>query len=213
MQKLEKIPKNIIFDFGGVIVDIDVASFIKKLAGLGVDSVNMKDIHPNNTGIFLLFEKGLVSDEEFLKDFRGMIPAASDYSDEKLSELWNSIILPYDYSRFNILEKLRLQGHKVFLLSNTNTIHHRYFETLFDKENPFGRKFRDFFDAVYYSDEMKMRKPDIEIYQKVLSEQKLDAHDTIFIDDNEVNLASPRKLGMQVCHFGSGDTLAGLFGM
>lgn len=211
MYKLETIPENIIFDFGGVIVDIDVAGFIKKLVSLGVETVNIDDIHPNNTGIFMLYEKGLASNEQFLANLRRMIPSGEKCSDSQLSALWNSIILPYDYSRFEILEKLRSLGHKIFLLSNTNVIHHTYFETLFNRENPFGKKFRDYFDFVYYSDEMKMRKPDIEIYQRVLDEQHLDAGNTIFIDDNEINLVSPKALGMQVYHFTASDTLAELF--
>lgn len=206
-------PDNIIFDFGGVVVDIDVASFIERLSRMGVDSVRVRDIHPDNTGLFLLYEKGLVSSKYFLSEFRHMFPDGENLSDSFLSELWNSIILPYDYSRFEVLRGLRAAGHKLFLLSNTNEIHHRYFESLFDRENPFGKKFRDFFDCVYYSDEMKMRKPDAEIYERVLEEQHLKAEDTLFIDDNEVNLAAPKRMGMQVYHFTAGNDLAAVFGM
>ncbi len=213
MKPIEKIPANIIFDFGGVLAHIDVMYAINTFLGMGVGPIDVNDIHPHNSGVFLKYEKGLISTEEFLDGLRNISPDGAGATDEDLIKAWNSIILPYDYNRFAPLLKLRESGHKVFLLSNTNYLHHEYFENLFDRENPFGLKFRDLFDEVYYSDEMHMRKPDREIYETVLAEQNLDAGETIFIDDNLINLKAPKELGMQVYHFDPKDSVSELFGL
>lgn len=213
MERLKVIPANVIFDFGGVLAHIDIKYAIDTFAGMGVGPIDEKDIHPYNSGVFLKYEKGLISSEEFLDGLRNYSPKNINVSDENLTKAWNSIILPYEYERFVPVLKLREMGHKVFLLSNTNVLHHNYFESVFNRENPFGLKFKEMFDAVYYSDEMHMRKPDREIYETVLSEQNLNPADSIFIDDNLINLKEPQEIGMQVCHFDPKDSVADLFGL
>lgn len=213
MRSLNPIPRNIIFDFGGVLAHIDISRALDEFTKLGIGPIDVRDIHPYNRGIFLDFELGNISPDEFLDGLRNISGKFVSATDQQLKDAWNAIVLPFDYERFRPLLKLRENGHKVFLLSNTNLIHHEDFEGRFDRENPFGLKLRDFFDRVYYSDELHLRKPGREIYELVLSENGLKPEETIFIDDNQINLDAPAKIGMQVLEFPKDCTIGKLFGM
>ncbi len=192
-----KFPQNIIFDLGGVLLDIDISLSIKAFEKLGIQA-KQEDIHPNNTGVFITLEKGEISDDEFAKTLIESVKGANRPTKEQVFDAWNELLLPYKWERFEMLDTLREKGHKVFLLSNTNHPHHVFFEDRFDREHPQGRTFRSFFDGVFYSDEMKMRKPEKEIYQKV--QQIIGSpspQEILFIDDNAPNLEAPSHLGWQ----------------
>ncbi len=197
---INKLPQNIIFDFGGVLLDIDIQLSINAFERLGIKA-RAQDVHPNNTGVFIALEKGEISGEEFTSSLIDSVQGEVKPTSEQVLEAWNELLLPYRWERFDMLEDLRKRGHKLYLLSNTNEPHHVFFEERFQREHPSGRTLASFFDGVFYSDELRMRKPDREIYQEVA--QRIGApcpSEILFIDDNAPNLIAPAALGWQIYH-------------
>ena len=116
---------------------------------------------------------------------------------ETIKEVWNSILKDFPLYRLEFLENLKEKYH-LFLLSNTDSIHIQRFKENVGKQ--FYDRFFNSFKKMYYSYEMKMRKPDVEIYEFVLKEQNLNPSETLFIDDRQDNIESAAALGIQVWH-------------
>ncbi|WP_298064015.1 HAD family phosphatase [uncultured Rikenella sp.] len=204
--------RNLIFDFGGVLLDIDIRRTVEAFRRLGLAGLNPAEIHPQNTGIFLDLELGTVSEEAFVARLQscaaGGLPVPTR---EQLLNAWNALLLDYDWRRFGLLDRLRESGYKVFLLSNTNRPHREYFIRKFDRENPAGRPFESYFDRCFYSDVMHLRKPDPAIYRTVLREAGIAAGETLFIDDNQPNTDAAAELGIQTVHLVPPATIFDLF--
>lgn len=205
--------ENVVFDFGNVLLDIDLNKTIDAFVKLGVNKIDPAKVHPHNSGAFLLLEKGQISTEQFCDAIREMSNNATQIDNQQILDAWNEMLLPYDYGRFEMVKMLIKSGFKVFLLSNTNKPHHDFFEAVFNAENPWGETFKDQFDDVFYSDEMGMRKPDVEIYEAVQSSLTLDPRKTIFIDDNAPNLDAPKALDWHVFHLAVPTKVDSLFEM
>lgn len=201
--------KNIIFDFGNVLLDIDISLSIKAFKQLGLTGFKAEDIHPHNAGVFLELELGNISTEEFITKLRGS-SAKDTPTDFEIYNAWNMLILPFDFNRFRLLDQLR-QNYKVYLLSNTNWPHREFFLQKFNAENPDDRTFESYFDQCFYSDAMRMRKPDHEIYIETLKQARITAGETLFIDDNECNLVSAGELGIHTHHLIKPETVHDLF--
>lgn len=204
--------RNIIFDFGGVLLDIDIRRTIDAFARLGLTDLKTAEIHPHNAGVFLELELGNITEDRFVERLQSYVPAGHPMpTREQILDAWNALLLPYDWERFRLLDRLRASGQKIFLLSNTNLPHREYFIRKFDRENPDGRTFESYFDRCFYSDAMHLRKPDPEIYRTVLREAGLQAGETLFIDDNKPNTDAAEKLGIHTFHLASPATVFDIF--
>lgn len=199
--------KDIVFDFGGVLLDIDINLTLEAFRKLDITGVKGADIHPMNSGLFLDLELGLISTAEFVDGIRKCSKDA-DLSDQQILEAWNALLLDYDIRRFELLEKLR-ENYGVYLLSNTNLPHRENFIAKFESET--GRNLEAYFDKVFYSDVMHMRKPDVEIYQSLLDQTGLDPRTTLFIDDNAHNLVGANEVGIHTYHLAKPETVLDLF--
>ncbi|MFI3294559.1 MAG: HAD family phosphatase [Rikenellaceae bacterium] len=209
---MQTFPEHLIFDFGGVLLDIDIHVTIEAFEKLGIEIPDKREIHPNNSGIFLAMELGEITPEEFINTLISYAKSESKPTYDQVEAAWNALLLPFNWSNFELLDELRCKGHKTHLLSNTNLIHHLYFEELFNKTNPWGRRFDSFFDSVHYSDVMKMRKPNLEIYERVAQLiGSPDPSQMLFIDDNAPNLDAPASLGWRTHHLKSPQTVHDLF--
>ena len=203
--------ENIIFDFGGVVADINVQRAVDNMVALGLTGFDPADIHPENTGIFLELELGAISNDDFFGALQEYAPSGTTPpSKERICDAWNSLISDFDMRRFELLDKVR-GGYKVFLLSNTNLPHREHFIKKFNRDAPVGRDFESYFDGCYYSDAMRMRKPDPEIYREVVRRERLDAGRTLFVDDNSPNLTGAREAGLLTYHMAPGRTIFGMF--
>lgn len=204
--------KNIIFDFGGVLLDIDIPRTINAFQELGLTNMKSGEIHPNNAGVFLQLELGNISEEQFIKTLQSYVPQGEPIPTQaQILDAWNTLLLPYDWKRFELLDQLKVSGYKIFLLSNTNLPHRDYFIAKFDLENPAGRTFESYFDHCFYSDTMHLRKPDPQIYITALQEAGIKADDTLFIDDNKPNTDAAAKLGIHTFHLTPPHTVLDLF--
>ncbi|MEQ9425803.1 MAG: HAD family phosphatase [Cyclobacteriaceae bacterium] len=185
--------KTIIFDLGGVIIDLDVKASIDQLAMLtGIEGNKILEEYD----FFKQFEKGQLTDEEFRKQLQNI--SQNELSVQQIDNAWNAMLIDIDPRKLQIVKALSSR-YQTIVLSNTNNIHVQGFnEILFMKTGE--RDLNKFFDTVYYSHDLKMRKPDLEIYEYVLNQHELKPEETLFLDDNKVNLDAAQKLGIQTHH-------------
>lgn len=199
--------KDIIFDFGGVLLEIDVQITVKAFEKLGLSGVGIHDIHPHNKGVFLALELGEISPDDF---FNYLVEhSAPNTTRQQVEQAWNALLCDYDLRRFDLLGKLKAQGYGIYLLSNTNLPHREFFIEKFRQIQ--GLDLESYFDQVFYSDVMHLRKPDVEIYSQMLEQSGLNPHTTVFIDDNAHNLDGAQKVGIHTIHLAKPTTILDIF--
>ncbi len=188
-----QLAKNLIFDLGGVIINIDL--HLAMLAFGKLANKNADDLKQRfwSSDFFLAHETGHCSDVEFRRQVCGMLQ--KDFSDEELDQAWNAILLDIPAARIELLKQLRNQ-YNLYLLSNTNAIHiqavNQQLQEKFSMES-----LHELFDKVYYSYQIGYRKPGTEIYTHVLTDAGLVAEETIFLDDSPANLQGAAQVGIQ----------------
>jgi len=186
--------KNIIFDFGNVLFDLDLPAIERNLKmhyGENFEPAKEKNLRSK---VFELYETGGLSTEEFVDILR--FAGERPLEKEQVISAWNSIFLEMPRARFEMLLRLR-QHYKVFLLSNINDLHATWIDAYMVREHGIEDFQARYFDGVYYSHLIRLRKPDREIYEYVLADAELVPEETVFFDDMEVNVAAARELGIQ----------------
>ena len=189
--------KNIIFDLGGVILDLSVEDTLISVSKLsGIDKEKVKEIFISSPE-FNEYEKGLISD----KDFRAFIRKAYQLtaSDDEIDRCWNAMLLGLPIEKLKILNTLK-NHYSVFLLSNTNDIHLRYINHTILKKLTGETSLDQYFHRAYYSQHMKKRKPEPEIFIQVLNENHLQAAETLFLDDNIHNIDAAKSVGIHTVY-------------
>ncbi len=177
----------IIFDFGDVFINLDKETTESEFKKLGLESLNDALLVKND-----LFEKGKITEEEFLGSFQTFIPNATF---KEIKKAWNTILGDFPLYRLEFLQMLAGK-YRLFLLSNTDSIHIKHFEKKYGSS--FTKDFYQCFERVYFSYEMGMRKPDDVIYNYVLKQNDLTPRNTLFVDDKKANTDSAKALGIQV---------------
>ena len=177
--------KTIIFDFGDVFLNLDKPATARELKKLEISNFSAEMLKQNQ-----LYEKGLISSGEFISGYCNSFPKLTS---EAFTRSWNAILVDFPEHRLEFLKKLKAEGrYKLILLSNTNDIHIDWV-----KQNVvFFEEFKKCFDAVYFSQEINLRKPDAEIYHFVLEQHDLKPEETLFIDDTSENTAAAAELGI-----------------
>jgi len=185
--------KNIIFDLGGVILNIDQLLAVKAFGNLGIQGFDDL-INPGpQKKLADLYEKGQISSADFRNGIKTYCP--NNLDDDAIDKAWNSMLLDLPKARLDLLLYLK-QTLRTFLLSNTNEIHILSFNSYLHK----NFKIDDLsgcFEKIYLSYKLGMSKPDPEIFELVLSENKLNPNETLFIDDSIQHIESAKKLGIQ----------------
>jgi len=197
---------NLVFDFGGVIYQIDFErqkrAFLEEKIGGFENLYSQASQNP----IFCDLETGRISDDDFREKVTGLI--GKDISPGKIDELWNSILVDYYYDKISLLQKLRSR-YRLFLLSNTNAIHYNFYSAQFIKK--FGYGFENLFDKSYWSFKIGMRKPDSEIFVKLISDNGFTRENALFIDDTIQNTESAERYGLTSHFLSLGENLSDLF--
>jgi putative hydrolase of the HAD superfamily len=195
--------KNLIFDLGGVILDLSVDSTLQSFSKVsGIDEKTVKQLFIT-TPEFERYEKGELSDDTFRSFVRQLYRIEA--SDEILDACWNAMLLGIPIKKVQLLETLKT-NYNVYLLSNTNNIHVHYINnTLLPRIE--CNSLDDFFHRSYYSHQMKKRKPDAEIFQQVLDEGNFKPEETLFLDDNRANVEGAGKLGIRTVHVTNPDMI------
>lgn len=176
-----------IFDLGNVVVDID----FNRVLGVWSDysRVPLANLQSKFTigESFHLHERGDISDQHFAQRLSHELDMALSY--EQFAAGWQAIFVGLRKETLAVMQALRQQGHRVVVLSNTNQLHCEFWPN----EYP---EVAQSVDKIYLSQQMGMRKPDAEIYLKLLEEEGFSAENTVFFDDNEENINSARQLGI-----------------
>jgi len=202
--------RNIIFDFGGVICDIDIGRTEEKFRSFGPAKEEKPDSKEHRS---LRFEKlvaaletGNLSPQEFREIIKNHY--RKTLSDEEIDDAWNALLLNIPEERIRLLESVR-NKYRIFLLSNSNEIHYqRYLEDL----QGFGYPdFDHLFEKAYFSFRIGLRKPEPGIFRHVLAENHLVPGETLFIDDTLQHVEAARLCGMQGFHLDEGKDIGGLF--
>jgi glucose-1-phosphatase len=191
--------KAIIFDLGGVLLDIDFKLTEKAFAELGITNFSdyFNQFHSND--LFRKLETGM-DDDLFYDDLRA--ETGLSLTDKQIMDAWNALLLDFRPGSINILPQLR-EKYKLYLLSNTNEIHLQEFQRRYEAWRP-GQNFDELFDAAYYSHRIGHRKPNASAFEYVLKKHGLNASETIFIDDSINNIEAAQQLGLQTIHLLAG---------
>lgn len=183
--------KNIIFDLGNVIINIDPDLSVREMQKLGFENFERSYSLLSQSKVFDFLEKGLISPEKFYEEINNQLP--QKVSCEKIEQAWSAMLLDFPKERIELIQNLG-KKYKVFLLSNTNEIHYHKYNKEFKTQ--FGFSFNDLFEKAYYSFEVGMRKPETEIFEQVLHDRNLDPFETLFIDDLDINIETAARLGL-----------------
>jgi len=184
--------KNIIFDLGGVIINLDTQKTASEMKKLGFADFEKSYTLLSQTDIFDLLEKGLISPSQFRFEIQKQLPKS--VSDQELDVAWSAMLLDFPAKRIELIQSLK-NKYRTFLLSNTNKIHYDNYNT--DFISVYGCQLNDIFEKAYYSFDLGMRKPEADIYQFVLKQSHLNPKETLFIDDSEANIRTANALGIQ----------------
>ncbi len=184
--------KNIIFDLGGVIIDLDMQATISAFNKLS--SVRFEEFYTQATQIelFNAFDKGTISELDFFAELRSLIRYKGD--DEHLLLAWNAMLGDIPEHRLDMLVEAK-QNYSTFLLSNTNETHITAFEHNLYVDHGV-KHFSDYFDGLYYSCRWGKRKPNRDIFEMVLEKHKLLPQETVFIDDSEQHVKGAGECGI-----------------
>ena len=185
--------KAIIFDFGNVLLNLNpeaTALAFKEKLGISYNFDECGGL--DNT--FQLLETNHITPEEFISIIHRNCETKTGQGE--ILRIWNSMLLDLPEERLGMLKKLRAK-YKVYLLSNTNSIHIDFVNKYLEDKYPSLDFERDCFDKVYYSFRMSDRKPNPSIYKTLLNQEGLQAEEAIFIDDNEKNIVAARELGIK----------------
>jgi HAD superfamily hydrolase (TIGR01509 family) len=188
--------RNIILDLGGVILELDVDRTIRAFHTLGFPPLQSSDIILSKYPFFLEFETGEITPEQFIDRVREI--SGDHVSDEKVLEAWNAMILGFTTDSIELLMELRSR-YRLFLLSNTNAIHEVVYNRLLKQEHGIENLDR-IFEKIYYSHQLKMRKPDPEIFRHVLKDSGLEPGESLYIDDTLMHIETARSLGIRAYH-------------
>ena len=198
--------KNVIFDLGGVLINLDFDSCLNAFRTAGFTNIEEQVRQMQGNGVFSRFELGEISPEEFRDAIRK--EADESLTDRKIDDMWNLMLLDIPREKLDLLLKLR-EHYMVYLLSNTNQIHWDYAcEQMFCYR---GFRVNDFFEDIFLSFEMHKAKPEKDIYEQMMKEANILPEETFFIDDSAINCQAAISLGIQSYHYHIGEDLSSLF--
>ena len=189
--------KNIIFDLGGVLLNLDVMRTNAAFAALvGNTEIQQKLFQRlNEEGFWANYEIGALDTDEFIERIQNANP--NTITAAQIQTAWSAMLLDFPKERIEFLRKLKAQGFKLFLLSNINYIHLRDVYAIVQKQHGLSAsEFDALFDKVYYSHLIQKRKPDLATYQFVLDDANINPQETLFFDDLPSNILAAQRCGI-----------------
>lgn len=199
--------KNIIFDLGGVILDIDENIVYKELEKMGI---NISELAQSKefTDILSKFDLGIYTAPTFRKKVKTVL-GLEKMTDQKFDALWNAMLLDIPRERIEAIERVK-KHYKIFLMSNTNEIHYDLYVR--DLQLRFGyNEFDELFNKSYFSFAEHLEKPDPRFFELILDHEHLLPEETLFIDDTAKNIAAAKALGIHTYHIRRDELVRNLF--
>jgi HAD superfamily hydrolase (TIGR01509 family) len=197
--------KAIIFDLGAVILNINYQNTIDAFLKLGIKKASTLYSKKKQVNLFNQIETGNITARKFLAELQKETHNASI---NQVSKAWNAMLLNLPENRLSLIQSLK-KKHSIYLLSNTNAIHIAAFKKKLGRVK--WKKFCNLFDKMYLSHELGLRKPNAIIFEYILKEQNLKAHEVLFIDDSHQHIDAAKELGIKTCHLKAGEEIATLF--
>jgi len=195
--------KHIIFDLGGVLLNIDYSLTENAFIAAGVTNFEQLYSQLQQSDLFDRWETGRMTREEFIAAMQAA--STTPLTERQVLECWNALLLDFPLRRLQILQQLRLY-YDLVLLSNTNEIHEEVFNNKLMTDHGIPN-IGVFFDKVYMSHRVGMRKPDTAIFERVLSENGFRPEDTLFIDDSPQHIAAAQQVGIRTIYLEQGMTI------
>lgn len=187
--------ENIIFDLGGVLIDIDYQATTKAFEALGIIDFDLHYSQLNQTSLFNDFEKGLISSQHFINKLMDIMPKG--VTPNQIVAAWNAMLGKFPSGKIELLKKIKT-NYRIFMLSNTNAIHLPPVIKAWNEVSE--HKMMDLFERVYLSFEIGQRKPDTEVFQWVCHQNNLIPEKTLFIDDSPQHIEGAKNAGLKT-HF------------
>ena len=188
--------RNIIFDLGGVLMDLYVEKTYQAFGSLGFTE-EILEFDRKNKNIFFQYELGKISTRHFRDEIRKLLD--NNVRDEQIDFAWNAMVGGFRKDKIELVKSLRPR-YKTFILSNTNQMHEDFYNQMILSE--FGmRSFEDLVDRIYYSHHLQLAKPDPEIFKYVIKDSRLVPGETLYLDDTKKHLESAATLGIQTILF------------
>jgi len=185
--------KTIIFDLGGVLIDLDREACVRAFEQLGVLDADSYLSAYIQQGIFLELEEGKLTDEEFCDKFREL-SINKNITNDQIRDGWCKFLLDIPDYKLHLLLELR-KKYQVFMLSNTNRMVSGYYKKHHFTKH--GRDIHHYFDRLYLSYEIGCVKPDRRIYEHLIADSGINPQETLFLDDGEKNIIAAKELGFQ----------------
>ncbi|AGB84703.1 Phosphatase yihX [Serratia rubidaea] len=191
-----------IFDLGNVIVDIDFKRVLGVWSNLSGTPLAVLAERFSMGEVFQRHERGEVSDEEFAARLCDEMGIALSF--EQFAAGWQAVFVALRPEVIAIMQRLRNEGHRVVVLSNTNRLHCNYWPQHYPEVAAAA-------DHLYLSQDLGLRKPEPAIYQRVLEAENTPAEQAVFFDDHPDNIAAARALGMTAVWVTDRDTVPAYF--
>ena len=189
-------PKSIIFDFGGVLLNLDLERSRQAFFNLGIPHFDRLYTFYQASSLFEELETGRLTPAAFFESLRK--ESDRPLSDEAITLAWNALLLDYRQESLAFVDRLG-KRMPVFLYSNTNLIHYDCFQQRIRETTPYGH-LNDLFEKAYYSHELGLRKPHVDGYLHILRENNLNPGETLFVDDNADNIEGAKQVGLLTHH-------------
>ena len=199
--------KNIIFDLGGVILDIDENIVYHELEKMGIP-ISELAYSKDFINILSRFDTGIYTAPTFRRKVKAFL-GQEKMTDEKFDSLWNAMLLDIPRERIEAIEKVK-QHYKIFLMSNSNEIHYDLYVR--DLQLRFGyNEFDELFDKSYFSFAEHLEKPDPRFFELILDHEHLLPEETLFIDDSKKNIEAAQALGIHTYNIRRDELVRNLF--
>ncbi len=189
--------KNIIFDLGGVVIDIDFELTFKALAELSPYSLDETKKIMGELNIWDIYERGELSDNEFIKTLKKELKITA-YND-KVIAAWNALLLQIPKERIELIRTLN-NKYQTYVLSNTSLYHIIGLNQILKDSSGDLSLHSVMNNTIYFSYEINRRKPDLDIYEFVIKDANITPSETVFLDDNLDNVLAAREAGLNAIH-------------
>jgi putative hydrolase of the HAD superfamily len=196
--------KQIVFDLGGVLLDIDYQQTVDAFHGLGMKEPRFQFSKAHQSALFQAYEKGEMNTTKFIEDIKLLLQPVTPTSE--VVRAWCALLGKVSPDKISLLENLNNSGYSCFILSNTNELHQGSFEKEINLKYGW-LKFSALFVEIYYSHQLGMRKPNANIFQYVLNKNKIKAEECLFIDDTEEHTKGAISVGINSHHLTENETL------
>ena len=199
--------KNIIFDLGGVVLDIDETIVYKELEKMGISTSELA--HSKEfIDIMSKFDTGIYTAPTFRKKTKALL-GQEKMTDQRFDAIWNAMLLDIPRERIEAIEKVK-KHYKIFLMSNSNVIHYDLYVR--DLQLRFGyHEFDELFNKSYFSFAEHLEKPDPRFFELILDHEGLLPEETLFIDDTAANIEVAKSLGIKTYHIRRDELVRNLF--